>query len=74
MNSTRAARYFSGSYAEARQKFLDAAALRGVAVESFVHPQKGAQGETLATDVALVGAPDAEKLLLVSSATHGPEG
>lgn len=74
MNSTRATRYFSGSYAEARQKFLDAAALRGATVESFVHPQPGAQGETLATDVARVGSPDAEKLLLVSSATHGPEG
>ncbi len=74
MNSTRAARYFSGTYAEARQKFLDAAGLRGAAVESFVHPQKGAQGETLATDVALVGPSNAEKILLVSSATHGPEG
>ncbi len=74
MNSTRAARYFSGSYAEARQKFLDAAALRGAAVESFVHAQKGAQGEILATDVALIGSKDAGKILLVSSATHGPEG
>ena len=70
-----AARYFSGTYAEARAKFLEAAAERGAAVESFVHPaHRGALGEALATDVALIGAIDAKKLLLVTSGTHGPEG
>jgi hypothetical protein len=70
-----AARYFSGTYAEARAKFLEAAAQRGAAVESFVHPaHRGALGEELATDVALIGAIDAKKVLLVTSGTHGPEG
>jgi hypothetical protein len=68
-------RHFSGTYAEARAKFLDAAAARSATIESFVHPaHRGALGEELATDLALVGAKDAKKLLLVSSGTHGPEG
>lgn len=70
-----ATRPFSGSYAEARSRFLDAALRSGAAIESFVHPtQRGAFGEELAIDVALVGAADAAKVLLVSSGTHGPEG
>lgn len=70
-----ATRYFSGTYAEARTKFLEAAAHAGAAVESFVHPEhRGALGEELATDVALVGAIGAKKILLVTSGTHGPEG
>jgi hypothetical protein len=70
-----ATRYFSGTYVEARAKFLEAAAQRGAAVESFVlEAHRGALGEELATDVALIGAIDAKKLLLVTSGTHGPEG
>ena len=73
--TTSAAQYFSGSYAEARRKFLDAAAQRGAAVESFVLPgHTGLLGEALATDVALLGAAGADKLLIVTSGTHGPEG
>jgi hypothetical protein len=72
---TAATRHFSGTYVEARAKFLDAAARRGAAIESFVHPaHRGALGEELATDVALIGAKDAKKVLLVTSGTHGPEG
>jgi len=72
---TAATRFFSGTYVEARAKFLEAAAQRGAAVESFVmEAHRGALGEELATDVALVGAIDAKKVLLVSSGTHGPEG
>lgn len=75
MTTSAATRHFSGSYAEARRKFLDAAAGRGATIESFVlEAHRGALGETLATDVALLGAPDAERLLIVSSGTHGPEG
>ncbi|RRH92286.1 DUF2817 domain-containing protein [Variovorax beijingensis] len=73
--STAATRHFSGTYAEARAKFLDAAAMRGAAIESFVLPtHRGALGEELATDAALIGTRDAKKLLLVTSGTHGPEG
>ena len=65
---------FSASYAEARTKFLEAAAAGGLSVESHVHPLQGRDGETLAMDVALDGAPGAERLLIVSSACHGVEG
>src|ERR1700712_3908350 len=75
MQPSAAARHFSGTYVEARAKFLDAARQRGAAIDTFVlDGHVGALGEELATDVALVGARDAGKLLLVSSGTHGPEG
>ncbi len=65
---------FSSSYAQARVKFLEAAAARSLSVESFNHPLAGRDGETLAMDVALDGKPDAQELLIVSSACHGVEG
>lgn len=65
---------FSPSYARARVKFLEGAAAAGMAIRSFEHPLKGREGETLAMDVALDGSPDAENLLIVSSACHGAEG
>jgi len=65
---------FSRSYAEARQKFLQAADRAGLAVESQPHPLAGLHGEPLAMDVARDGPPDASKLLIVSSACHGAEG
>jgi hypothetical protein len=75
MQRTAATRHFSGTYVEARRKFLDAAAQAGASVESFVMDHvRGALGEELATDVARIGAADAKKLLVVTSGTHGPEG
>ena len=65
---------FSKSYAEARQKFLAAAAQAGLQVESHIHPNKGRDGEELAMDVAREGPADAKHVLLVSSACHGVEG
>ena len=65
---------FSASYAEARTKFLEAAAQAGLLVTSYAHPLPGRDGEALAMDVALEGAPDAQKLLILSSACHGVEG
>lgn len=65
---------FSSSYAEARRKFLQAAREAGLAIESAPHPEKGRDGEDLAMDVARDGAPDAGRLLIVSSACHGVEG
>jgi hypothetical protein len=74
MNMT-VSQYFSGTYAEARQKFIEAAAHRGVPVKQYVLPDYlGALSETLSIDVAYLGADDAERLLIVSSGTHGPEG
>ena len=65
---------FSASYARARVKFLEAAAAGGLSLRSHNHPLKGAEGEALAMDVALEGAADADRLLIVSSACHGVEG
>ena len=65
---------FSNSYAQARTKFLDAAAHAGLTVVSHAHPEKGRDGEDLAMDVVLDGSPYAENLLIVSSACHGVEG
>ncbi len=65
---------FSASYAQAREKFLAAAAAAGLAVEAKTHPLRGLDGEELAMDVARDGPPDASKLLVLSSACHGAEG
>ena len=68
------AAYFSATYRQARQRFLEAAAAAGATVESYRHPQRGAEGEELAMDTARIGAADAPSLFIVSSGTHGPEG
>ena len=69
-----AAQHFSNSYAQARDKFLEAAGAAGLAVESKLHPLKGRDGEDLAMDVARDGPPGASSLLILSSACHGVEG
>ncbi len=66
--------YFSATYAEARDKFRDAAQRAGARLTQYVNPSKGPNGETLTTDVARLGPDDAERLLLTISATHGAEG
>ncbi len=65
---------FSDSYRRAREKFLATTAEAGLPVESRLHPEKGAQGEDLAMDVARDGHPDVDRLLILSSACHGVEG
>jgi hypothetical protein len=65
---------FSPSYASARSKFLAAAAAAGARIESHAHPLRGRDGEDLAMDLALIGAPGALRLLIISSACHGVEG
>ena len=65
---------FSASYAQARGKFLEAAATAGLQVTSHPHPLPGRDGEALAMDVALDGPRDADRLLIVTSACHGVEG
>jgi hypothetical protein len=65
---------FSTSYAQARQKFLNAAQAAGLTVDAHIHPLKGRDGEDLAMDVVLDGSPDANNLLIISSACHGVEG
>ncbi|MCA0243055.1 MAG: M14 family metallopeptidase [Proteobacteria bacterium] len=65
---------FAQSYAEARNKFLQAAAGAGLAVHAHRHPLLGRDGEELAVDVARHGAADAPSLLIVTSGCHGLEG
>lgn len=74
MDNAQISALFSHSYAEARQKFLDAASRRGLPVESHVLPMPGVSGETLATDVVLEGPDHASKMLVVLSGVHGVEG
>ncbi len=70
----RLSRCFAETYFDAREKFLDAAARRGATVQSFRNPTPGPEGRELFTDVARIGPADAEKVLVVQSATHGIEG
>lgn len=65
---------FSTSYAQARVRFLEAAAAAGLQLRSYPHPLPGRDGEALAMDVALAGDPHAEAMLVVSSGCHGVEG
>jgi hypothetical protein len=65
---------FSHNYAQAQQRFRDAAAQRGLAVESSVLDLVGADGEELAIDVVRDGPADAARLLIVISGVHGVEG
>lgn len=61
---------FSETYLEARQKFLSAVPTS----RAYQCTTKGPSGESLFTDVAYLGRPDAKKLLVLVSGTHGPEG
>ena len=65
---------FSREFEEARDKFVRAARRVGARLRHWPHPLKGPQGEALATDSAWVGPEDAERVLVVVSATHGVEG
>jgi len=69
-----AADSFSATYAEARTRFREAAAAAGGRLETLSHPERGRQGEDLATDVAWIGAAGAERVLVTISGTHGAEG
>lgn len=66
--------YFSRSYAQARERFAAAARPLAAHFASYAIEPKGREGEALATDVALIGDPRAERLLIMTSATHGVEG
>jgi hypothetical protein len=66
--------YFATDYRTARIKFLEAATAAGARIETFDNPALGPDGMPLHTDVALLGDPAAERVLLVNSATHGGEG
>jgi hypothetical protein len=63
--------FFSVNYAEARQRFMSAARAAGARLHSYA--VDSASAETLAIDVALLGADD-DPALVISSGVHGIEG
>jgi predicted deacylase len=66
---------FPSDYAQARERFLAAARDRGARLEHHVHPrERGARGEALAADVAVLGPAEATGVVLLHSGTHGVEG
>lgn len=67
--------HFAPDYAGARDRFTAAARAAGLPIQTFAHPgARGAQGETLSTDVVRIGAADARRLVIVTSGVHGLEG
>jgi hypothetical protein len=61
-------------YRQLRERFLKAASDVGATLSEYPHPLQGPFGEALFTDVAWIGAPDASKVLVALSGTHGVEG
>ncbi|MEJ2897131.1 M14 family metallopeptidase [Bordetella avium] len=67
--------YFCHNYVEARNAFQEAARQQKADLSTHLLPGRlGAQGEALAMDLAYLGPPDADQLLILSSGTHGVEG
>jgi predicted deacylase len=71
---TTASAYFAADYSSARDKFLSTGKRTGAQLESIRHPAHGPHGEFLYTDIALIGEPQAKKILVLVSGTHGVEG
>ncbi len=67
-------RCFPSNYVAARSAFLQTVERAGATVESYHHNALGPAGEVLATDVAVLGRPDAKNALVLVSGTHGVEG
>jgi len=65
---------FSDSYGEARGKFVAAALNANAQLYSYGRDDlKGAEGEPLVCDVAVLGRSDAEQVAIVITGTHGAE-
>ncbi len=61
-------------YTTMRERFLAVARAAGAALTDHPHPLHGPDGKVIATDVALLGRPDAAKLMVLISGTHGVSG
>lgn len=67
--------HFSATYAQARDRFAEAAKAADVDLRTLILPgYRGREGEKLTLDVAYLGRRNAEKVLILSSGVHGPEG
>ncbi len=65
---------FSSTYAQAREKFLQAAFEAGLEVDQHLYPFRGPRGEDLSMDVVRDGPPEAKALLILTSARLGIDG
>jgi hypothetical protein len=65
---------FSGTFAEGRGRFREAATAAGAVLASHPNPEKGPNGESLSTETAWLGPKDAGRLFFAQAGTHGAEG
>jgi Protein of unknown function (DUF2817) len=65
---------FSHDYAAARAKFRGAAAAASAESSAFPLQQRGPDDLELSTDIAWLGSPNATRVLVTISGTHGVEG
>ncbi len=66
---------FADDYTHARAQFQSAADDAGATLYAYEHPTEGGPaGESLAIDVAIMGARNASRCFLLISGTHGVEG
>lgn len=65
---------FCSDYATARNRFCSSALALGCRLEAYSIDQTGPDGEDLTIDVAILGNPQAQKIVVVSSGLHGVEG
>lgn len=66
--------FFSEDYPTARHRFLAAATVVGGDVRTYPHPLPGPDGAEIGVDCLWLGDPSAERVLVLSSGTHGIEG
>jgi hypothetical protein len=64
---------FPKDYADSRKRFLAAAKALKASIRSYANPNRGPNGEALATDCAWLGPKGAERVLVLLSGTHGVE-
>lgn len=62
------------SYRGLRERFVQSAKQAGAILSRYDHPLPGPFGEPLSTDVALLGQPNAKRVMVIISGTHGIEG
>ena len=65
--------YFSSDFQSADERFVSACTGAGVDVIRHQHPLVGPDGEDIAALSAVIGRPDARKLIVLISGTHGVE-
>lgn len=68
------ASHFPSDYTDARSRFVAAVTSAGAQHHVIQHPLRGPRGEKLYADVAWSGPPEATRVLVTISATHGAEG